>query len=39
MREGEWQKYTEEGAPEMQILYKRGEEYKINGIKIKQFEL
>ncbi|WP_258543779.1 toxin-antitoxin system YwqK family antitoxin, partial [Parvicella tangerina] len=38
LKDGEWTKYNEDGTISIQIVYKRGEEYKINGVKIKKIE-
>lgn len=38
LKDGDWTKYNEDGTISIQITYKRGEEHKINGIKVKKIE-
>lgn len=38
LKDGEWTKYNEDGTISIQIVYKRGEEHKINGVKLKKIE-
>lgn len=38
MKEGEWKRYNEDGTVMIEILYKDGEEKRVNGVKVKNYQ-